>query len=572
MNKLQATLLFPPKLFWTRWWVSFCLGMSLFFLGTSYSNAGDLRLALLVANETGWGNEARLRGAISGDLLPMAHILRTKLGFKVLLVRNGSAAQVRKAFRQIQQRLKRKPRVRTFLFYYSGHADKQFFHVRQTPQVQPLSYQEFVRFFLNLKVKRRFALLDACDSSMIIPQAAQRTSGGRSDLMMKGPRSHPLRVLERMLKQKKQVKASPITQKGSNTGGYSRGGVDLKTLPAMSEKQSSGLQIIASNGNAYHNNRLGASVFTRHFLQGLRGLADRNQDGNITMDELYDYAKAKARKESGQKMDRLVFFRGSYNFAPNYRSYLLVPATITGKLFVSVGDFTFSYHKKQRRAVLIPMVEGRGVLRIRKRSRCWQQSIQLPLSQRVRLKRYGKPIVCKQWLVQYAQKGDEQVLLRAEGKPYQQDLPNHLLTLQAGAAELGAFPLRSYHTHLSLSYRWRDIVGVGLEYEFGQPPVTFQLHRLFVSIAPGWPVRLAGPVWLLVGVFLRTGVVLGSEQDGVSSTFAFGGGGMLAFSFMFHSNWGIRLGGRVGFDSTPLASGQQFSFHWGLSLAPILRF
>ncbi|TNE52555.1 MAG: caspase family protein [Deltaproteobacteria bacterium] len=556
-------------------WRLFCLGFgTIIFLMSSHVSARDLRLALLVANETGWGQEARLRGALRGDLEPMSRILKQKLGFQVVVVRNGSAAQVRRTFAKIRQRLQRKPKIRTFLFYYSGHADKQFFHLRQTRRDSPLSYQEFVRFFLSLKAKRRFALLDACDSSMVIPQAALQTSNQQSGLMVKGPQSHPLRVMYRVLQRRRPGwKTQPkVTRKGATVSGYGRSKVDLKTLPPVSEKQSSGLQIIASNGNAYHNNRLGASVFTRHFLFGLRGAADRNQDGKITMDELYDYAKVKARKESGQRMDRLVFFRGTYNFAPNYRSSLVVPAQITGKLFVSVGDFAFAYHKTKRRIIQIPMVDGQGLLRIQTQKRCWLQPLRLPRSRRLWVNKYGRQVPCQRWLSQYAQKGDEQVLLPAEGIPYRPSSPNHVAGLSVGATELGSYPLRAYHFHLSMSYRWRDIVGVGLEYEVGQPPVSFQVHRLFVSIEPAWPVRLAGPVWLLLGGYLRLGTALASTELGMTSTFTLGGGGMLALNVWLNDRWGLRLGGRVGVDATPLEDGKLFSLHWGLSLAPILRF
>ncbi|TNE45108.1 MAG: hypothetical protein EP343_27965 [Deltaproteobacteria bacterium] len=544
-------------------WVLLCC---VWWGGAKLSHARDVRLALLVANETGWGKEARLKGAITGDLAPLATALRKRLGFQVVTVSNGTPDDLRKAFHQINQRFLRAPRVTTFLFYYSGHADKKRFHLRKQAGVEDVTYREFLTFFLKLRVKRRVALLDACDSSVVIPTAAWHTSGRKTKLAVKGSTSPQLRSIQSILLEKERFAA-----KGP---GYRRRKVDLQTIPMMTEQQTSGLHIIASNGNAFHNNKLGASVFTYHFLQGLNGQADNNRDGKITLDELYDYAQVKARKESGQEMDRLVFFRGSYTFAPHYRSRMIVAPNITGQLFVSVGEFTFQYTKSKKIALQLPMMNGMGTLHIRQGPKCWLQKVFLPTGGKTKVSQRGTATACNTLSKAYAQKGEESILLQANARPTSyKEKKVHGLALSVGVAELGAPPLRSRGLHLGVMYRWNSIIGVGLEYELGQPPVSYSLHRLMGVLEVGYPFRFRVPLEFFLGAYGRAGVTLGVTQDNsLLNALSLGVGAQLSLSYFVTQRWGIQLTGRAGLHYTPLSSGASLSFQWMGRMSGIFRF
>lgn len=535
-----------------------------FGMGVIPAEARDVRLALLVANETGWGKEARLNGAITGDLAPLTKALKRRLGFQVVTVSNGSPDDLRKAFAAINERFRRAPRITTFLFYYSGHADKKRFHLRKQAGVDEMTYREFLTFFLKLRVKRRIALLDACDSSVVIPTAAWHTSGRKTKLATKGGTSPQMKSIQEILREPEQFA----------TKGYRKRKVDLQTIPMMTEQQTSGLHIIASNGNAYHNNKLGASVFTRHFLHGLTGSADNNRDGKITLDELYDYAQVKAKRESGQEMDRLVFFRGSYTFAPHYRSKMVIAPRIKGKLFVSVGEFTFQYTKTSKVALQLPMMDGRGLLHIKQGKQCWLQNVFLPVGGKTTIAQRGRTVPCESLSKSYAQKGEESVHLNARARPVQyKEAQTHGFGVGAGIAELGAPPLRSRGLHLGVMYRWKGILGVGIDYELGQPPVSYSLHRIMAVLELGYPFRFRVPLELFLGAFGRAGVTFGvTQENNLVNALSLDVGAQVALSYFVSRSWGIQLAGRAGLHYTPLATGASLSFQWTARMSGIFRF
>ena len=60
-----------------------------------------------------------------------------------------------------------------------------------------------------------------------------------------------------------------------------------------------GRVILAASGpneSARELERLGHGVFTYFLLEGLRGRADDNRDGDVTVDEIYEYAFQEVRK------------------------------------------------------------------------------------------------------------------------------------------------------------------------------------------------------------------------------------------------------------------------------------
>jgi len=65
--------------------------------------------------------------------------------------------------------------------------------------------------------------------------------------------------------------------------------------------------------------RFGNGLFTFHFLRGIRGSADQNNDGVVTVKELYDYASSETKKASkGQQNPRLYCVKGEAAKTPVY--------------------------------------------------------------------------------------------------------------------------------------------------------------------------------------------------------------------------------------------------------------
>lgn len=331
------------------------------------AEAKDVRLALLIANQKGWDKDPLLRYAVSGDLLPMSRTLKN-LGFKVhATLANRSASTIRQVFRQILQRVKQKPRVTTFFFYYSGHADKAYFHTGKRGK-NPLSFQEFVWFLDKLRVKRRFAVVDACFSGEIIRRfgSLKRYKHLRqtTDFRRKGIR--------------RQLVETDLSKHLSSQG-----------------NNSNGLQIISSSQDeSFESRKYKSSVFTHFFLQGLKKQADFDNDGKISLNELFLYTKPRVKQKTGQSPQQWLFREGSdvYAFAPAYKSTLLIGSKIRGELQVSVGNFVWHKHKTKLRPIRLSVTTGKGWVRLKRGKKCWNQQVHFPLQRRVSLqpKRWRK--------------------------------------------------------------------------------------------------------------------------------------------------------------------------------------
>ncbi len=93
---------------------------------------------------------------------------------------------------------------------------------------------------------------------------------------------------------------------------YAGGFSDLKPKSAAPSldlflneiKNSTGRVVITSakpEQLSWENPKLKNSVFTNSFLEGLRGKADRDQDGIVTLNEAYEYAYNRTKDETGGK-------------------------------------------------------------------------------------------------------------------------------------------------------------------------------------------------------------------------------------------------------------------------------
>lgn len=338
-------------------WGLFLLGM----LWTSPTEARDVRLAVLVGNQRGWKQDPLLRYALRGDLRPFARILR-QLGFDVVLLQNRNSAALRRALHKVHQRVQRAPKVTTFLFYYTGHADKTSFHMGPK-RAHPFTHKEFAVFLRKLPVRRRFAILDACFSGEVIRQFGNMRHF--RDVVRKGVR---------------RLKPLDIS----------------KNFPTQGDEQ--GLQIISSSlESAWESRRYRASIFTYHLLQGLQGPADRDNDGKISIGELFAYVSQAMARETLQKPYIFGIYRRArvYALAPAYKSRLWIGPKIVGRLRVSVANFFWTQHKRRQHALRLAVIPGKGTVDLRRGGRCWRQQIRLSKGREVRLSDHWRSVACQ---------------------------------------------------------------------------------------------------------------------------------------------------------------------------------
>lgn len=136
------------------------------------------------------------------------------------------------------------------VFYYSGHSDGQYLF----PHGEPLALAELRRHIESSVARVRVAIVDTC-----------RGGGwtGTKGLTL-GP---PLDVVDLM-------------------------NVDTEGTALVSS--SSGLE------NAHEAAALNGSFFTHHIAAGLLGAADRSGDGNVTLQEVFEYARDRTIRDSAR--------------------------------------------------------------------------------------------------------------------------------------------------------------------------------------------------------------------------------------------------------------------------------
>ena len=195
------------------------------------------RVALLVANDRGLPGEAPLRHP-GADAERLGAVLVELGGFApadVHLIRNQSAAAILDAI----DALAREAPASTFIFYYSGHADAAALH----PEGTILPMDILLHRLHMVGAELRIGVLDACQSG-----AATRAKGSTA--------------------------AAPFAVRLEAPGPTG----DILISSSADDEQS-------------FESELGG-VFTLHFTAGLRGAADANGDGQVTLGEAYEYAYA----------------------------------------------------------------------------------------------------------------------------------------------------------------------------------------------------------------------------------------------------------------------------------------
>ncbi|MCK6511104.1 caspase family protein [Myxococcota bacterium] len=255
---------FFPLLGVTRW---ILCGMLLWGIGFAYSLAhsqplthrssptdGVLRpavFAVLVGNNLGYPSDRPLRYAQS-DTLRMAQTLREIGGIPKHRIQRligldpqtliAALSQTDAAIRAFRQRHPNHPTH--LLFYYSGHADPHALHLGS----QALAYPTLREILRRSSAHLRILILDTCQSGQM--------------LRLKGAR----RIKRHF------------------------------ALPSAWQTPLQGEAILTASGigeDAHELESLRGSIFTHHLISALRGLADHNQDGLVTLEEAYSYTYQK---------------------------------------------------------------------------------------------------------------------------------------------------------------------------------------------------------------------------------------------------------------------------------------
>ena len=199
------------------------------------------RYALFIAAHQGRLGEPTLRysGADAERLRDVLVENGEFLPEDVVLLKDPSADRVRQALARLNAHLREEPTGDMLLVYYSGHADGVSLHLNGTS----LPWDELRNLTTGSPARLRLLIVDACRSGQ-----ATRVKGTRMAGLL--PTAVPEILAE---------------------------GVAILTAAASSE-------------SAQESDFFEGSFFTYHLVAGLRGLADANGDGAVTLSEAYQYA------------------------------------------------------------------------------------------------------------------------------------------------------------------------------------------------------------------------------------------------------------------------------------------
>ena len=219
--------------------VLLALFSSLFCLAWSKPAQAKQRRALIVGSNKAPPGLSTLRFA-HDDARKLRNVF-TELGgvdeSSVELLLEPTKEELMAAFGRLQ---KESEDISQLVFYYSGHADDSGLRLGQ----ETIPLETIHQFLENDKFAVRLALLDSCQSG-----AASRTKGGKM-----------------------------------------RPGVDIRWMVEPSVKGAALITSSSAEEASIERDDLGGSLFTHFFVSGLRGAADNNQDGRVSLEEVFRYS------------------------------------------------------------------------------------------------------------------------------------------------------------------------------------------------------------------------------------------------------------------------------------------
>ncbi len=216
--------------------------------------AGELFL-VSAGNNLGRAGDLPLRYA-ERDAAELAAVLQRLGGVpaqNTVLVLGEDADALRRVVLEQNARIRQQPRPGSVLVvFYSGHADASGLHLGEST----LAFDELRAIMLGSPAAVRLLVLDSCRSG-----GATRVKGLRE------AEPFEIRLEDRL--------------------------------------QAEGLAIITSSAageDSHESDSLRASFFSHHLVTALRGAADADGDGQITLDEAYRYTYQQTLRSSGRTL------------------------------------------------------------------------------------------------------------------------------------------------------------------------------------------------------------------------------------------------------------------------------
>lgn len=298
------------------------------------AGASVTRYAVIAGNDAGAPGETPLRYAQT-DAQKVYDVLRGVGEFlpeNMVLLEGRGGSELSRVLISLNARIRAESsagRDSILFVYYSGHADASALHTGG----EPLELGLLERLVQGSPASFRVLVLDACRSGSLT--------------RVKGAQKAPL--------------------------------FPVRLEPELSGE---GLALLASSTadeDAQESDALKGSFFTHYFVSGLRGAADRNGDGSISLEEAYGYAYQHTLRASSQTLygTQHPTFRfdlkgkgavpltritphagGGQMVLPPGHAYLLFTDDEQGPVVAEVGE-----HDAQRRLALEPgtyFVRGRA--------------------------------------------------------------------------------------------------------------------------------------------------------------------------------------------------------------------
>ncbi len=299
--------------------ISFLLGLASLSMANKY--------ALVVGHNLGNEDTTPLRYG-QADASRFAQVLQELAGFlkdDIHLLLAPTPKQLKEKLTQLKTQIAKtnSDEADMFLLYYSGHADGNGLQLSS----ESYSFELLKSELNNIPTKVRIGIFDACQSGVL------------------------------------------TRSKGAKAG-----------RPFYLENQDpvEGTILIASSSaseQAQESESLKSSIFSHHWLNGLRGSADFSEDGAVTLSEAYQYAYRKTVETTallGGKIQHPTYEfkiqgRGEIiltqmNKAP--QGVMLTEPMEGAHLLLSqdYSDILADFHKKQGSNMFIPLKEGDYVL------------------------------------------------------------------------------------------------------------------------------------------------------------------------------------------------------------------
>jgi hypothetical protein len=218
--------------------------------------AAPARVYLMaVGNNQGHAGEIGLRYA-ERDARELSHVLQQLGGISsrdTLLLLGEDASVVRTAIIELNERIRNEEAGKaTLLVFYSGHADSEGLHLGSST----LPFEELRSMVSGSSAKMRLLVVDSC------------RSGGVTRV--------------------KGLTSAPDFEIALDLSSGTEGMAILTSSSAGESSQESDL--------------LRSSFFSHHLVSGLRGAADQNADGRVTLEEAYSYAYHQTLRSSGRTL------------------------------------------------------------------------------------------------------------------------------------------------------------------------------------------------------------------------------------------------------------------------------